>query len=103
MLTNMIDMALDATFSAIYNLSRLRKYITVRKTADQEPADQEEDARLVAEWIEACQKRDALQAELNEQTTSRVYETQVTLLRTTKAAGAKCHHLLVELRAHRRG
>jgi len=103
MLTNMIDMALDATFSAIYNLSRLRKYITVRKPADQEPADQEEDARLVAEWIEACQKRDALQAELNEPTTSRVYETQVTLLRTTKAAGAKCHHLLVELRAHRRG
>jgi hypothetical protein len=99
----MIDMALDATFSAIYNLSRLRKYITVRKPADQEPADQEEDARLVAEWIEACQKRDALQAELNEPTTSRVYETQVTLLRTTKAAGAKCHHLLVELRAHRRG
>ena len=103
MLTNMIDMALDATFSAIYNLSRLRKYITVRKPADQEPADQEEDARLVAAWIEACQKRDALQAELNEPTTSRVYETQVTLLRTTKAAGAKCHHLLVELRAHRRG
>jgi hypothetical protein len=103
MLTKVIDMALDATFLAIYNLSRFRKFITVRKPADQEPADQEEDARLVAAWIEACQKRDALQAEIDEPTISRVYETQATLLRTTKAAGAKCHHLLVELRAHRKG
>jgi len=103
MLIRVIDMALDATFSAIYNLSKFRKYLTVRKPADQEPADQEEDARLVAAWIEACQRRDALQAELNEPTISRVYETQATLLRTTRAAGAKCHHLLVELRAHRKG
>jgi hypothetical protein len=103
MITKAIDMALDATFLTICMLSRIRKYFTVRKPADQDPADQAEDARLVAEWIEACQKRDALQAEIDDPTTSRVYETQVTLLRTTKAAGAKCHHLLVELRAHRRG
>jgi|SRR5580700_3762878 hypothetical protein len=103
MLTKVIDMALDATFLTIYNLSRLRRYVTVRKPADQEPIEQEEDARLVAAWIEACQKRDALQAELNHPSMSRVYETQARLLRTTKAAGAKCHHLLVELRAHRKG
>ena len=103
MITKAIDMALDATFLTICMLSRIRKYFTVRKPADQDPADQAEDARLVAEWIEACQKRDALQAEIDDPTTSRVYETQVTLLRTTKAAGAKCHHLLVELRAHRGG
>jgi len=103
MLTKLIDMALDATFSTIYNLSRFRNYLTVRKPADQEPADQAEDARLVAAWIEACQRRDALQAELNQPSMSRVYEAQATLLRTTKAAGAKCHHLLVELRAHRKG
>jgi hypothetical protein len=36
----MIDMALDATLFAIHNLSRLRKYITIRK-----PADQEEGSR----------------------------------------------------------
>ena len=103
MLTKMIDMALDATFFAIYNLSRFRSYLTLRKPADQELDDQEEDARLVAAWIEACQKRDALQAELNEPTGSRLYETQARLLRTTQAAGDKCHHLLVELRAHRGG
>jgi hypothetical protein len=56
----------------------------------------------MSEWIEACHKRDALQAELNHPSMSRVYETQATLLRTTKAAGVKCHHLLVELCAHRK-
>jgi hypothetical protein len=98
MLIKVIDMALGATFLTIYNLSRLRNYLALRK-----PANKEEDDRLVAEWIEACQKRDALQAELNEPSASRLYETQVTLLRTKKAAGDKCHHLLVELRAHRSG
>jgi hypothetical protein len=98
MLIKVIDMALGATFLTINNLSRFRKYLSLRK-----PARQEEDIRLVAEWVEACKKRDTLQAEVSEPTISRAYETQATLLRTTKAAGAKCHHILVELRAHRKG
>jgi hypothetical protein len=103
MLRKIIDLALDATFLSAYKLSKFRNYLTVRKPADQEPEEQAEDARLVAAWIKACHERDALQAELCEPTASRLYETQATLIRTTKAAGDKCHHLLVELRAHRRG
>jgi hypothetical protein len=66
-------------------------------------AHQEEDARLEAEWIETRQKKDALQAELNDPTTSRLYDAQVEIVRETAAAGAKCHDLLVKLRAHRKG
>jgi hypothetical protein len=66
-------------------------------------AGQEADARLEAEWIETRQKRDALQAELNDPTTSRLYDAQVEIIRQTAAAGAKCHELLVKLRAHRKG
>jgi hypothetical protein len=98
MLIKAIDMALDVTFLTIHNLARFRNYLTFEK-----PTYREEDARLVAEWLEACQKRDALQAELSAPTTSRLYDTQATLLRTTKAAGDKCHYLLVKLRAHRPG
>jgi hypothetical protein len=65
--------------------------------------DQEEDARLEAEWLETRQKRNALQAELNDPTTSRLYGAQVEIIRETAAAGAKCHDLLAKLRAHRKG
>jgi hypothetical protein len=98
MLIRLIDMALDVTFFTIRNLAKIRNYLTFRK-----PTYREEDARLVVEWLEACQKRDALQAELSAPTISRLYDTQATLLRTTKAAGEKCHYLLVKLRAQRRG
>jgi hypothetical protein len=64
-------------------------------------ADQEENARLEAEWIETRQRKDALQAELNDPTTSRLYDAQMEIIRETAAAGAKCHELLVKLRAHR--
>jgi len=84
MLIKVIDMALDVTFLTIHNLVKFRNRLALRT-----PAEQEEHARLVAEWVEACQKRDALQAELTEPTTSRLFDTQPTLLRTTKAAGDK--------------
>src|ERR1700685_840706 len=64
---------------------------------------QEEDALLEAEWIETRQRRDALQAELNDPTTSRLYDAQVEIIREASAAGVKCHDLLVKLRAHRKG
>jgi hypothetical protein len=98
MLLKMIDMALSVTFLTIHNLVKFRNRLTLRA-----PANQEERARLVAEWVEACKRRDALQAEVNEPTTSRLYDTQATLLRTTKAAGEECHYLLVKLRAPREG
>ena len=103
MLIRIVDVALDATFLTIYNLSKLRKYLIFRKQAHRvegEPTDQTEADRLVAEWLEACQKRDALRAELEAPTTSRLYDTQATLLRTSQDAGDKCHYLLVELRKH---
>jgi hypothetical protein len=89
-------MALDVTFLTIHNLVKFRNRLAFR-----EPAHRDEHARLVAEWVEACKKRDALQAEVNEPTNSRLYDTQATLLRTTKAAGDECHYLLVKLRARR--
>jgi hypothetical protein len=98
MLLKLIDMALDVTFLTIHNLARFRNRLALKT-----PADQVEDARLVAEWAEACKKRDALQAELNEPTASRLYETQATLIRTSIAAGVRCHYLLVQLRARRKG
>jgi hypothetical protein len=64
---------------------------------------QEEDARLEAEWIETRRKKDALQAELNAPTASRLYDAQLEIIRETTAAGAKCHDLLVKLRALRKG
>lgn len=64
------------------------------------PAALEED-RLVAEWAEAGRERFALYAELNKQTFSRLYESQVELLRAAKAADAKCQGIMVALRAHR--
>jgi hypothetical protein len=73
--------------------------IRIRGDQDQ---DQEDDARLEAEWIESCRERDALQAELNAPTVSRLYEAQVEFIRETSAAGAKCHDLLVKLRAGRK-
>jgi len=66
-------------------------------------ADQEEDARLEMEWIETRQRKDALQAELNDPTTSRLYDAQVEIIRETAAAGTRCHDLLVMLRARRKG
>ena len=99
MLVRVIDGALNATFLAIYNLSRFRNHLALRKASNRE----EESARLVGEWLEACHKRDALRAELDAPTTSRLYDTQATLLRTTKDAGDKCHYLLVKLRDQRRG
>jgi hypothetical protein len=98
-LIKIIDIALDATFLTIYNLSRFRKYLTVRKATQQE----EEAARLVVEWLDACKKRNALQAELSAPTISRLYDTQATLLRTTRDAGDKCHYLLVKMRDHHLG
>jgi hypothetical protein len=103
MIIKMIDMALDATFLTINGLSRFRNYLAVRNPTRREPVDKAEDARLVSEWIKACEERDAIQSELTEPTSSRLFETQATLLRTSKEAGAKCHHLLIELRAHRKG
>jgi hypothetical protein len=101
MLIKVIDLALNATFLTINGLSRFRNYLALRNPALQAPVDKEEDARLISEWINACQKRDAIQSELSEPTISRLYETQATLLRTSKDAGAKCHHLLIQLRARR--
>jgi hypothetical protein len=98
MLIKIVDVALDVIFLTIYNLSKFRNYLTFRI-----PAVREADARLVAEWIEARQKRDALQAELNVPTISRLYDAQAKLLGTTKAAALKCQDVLVKLRAHRKG
>jgi hypothetical protein len=66
MLTEMIDVALDATFFAIqpFQISHLRH---APKTGRSKAGRSRGDARLVAAWIEACQKRDALQAELMNQ------------------------------------
>jgi hypothetical protein len=98
-LIRLVDIALDATFLTIYNLSKFRNYLTFRKPANRK----NEAAGLVAEWLEACQKRDALRSELEAPTISRLYDTQATLIRTTKDAGDKCHYLLVKLRDHGRG
>jgi hypothetical protein len=97
MLIRMIDLALNCTFFTIHGLARYRNYLTFRK-----PTYQEEEARLIVEWLEARHMRDALKAELNVPTFSRLYDAQATLLRTTKAADEKCHYLLVKLRAHHR-
>jgi hypothetical protein len=64
--------------------------------------NQEEDARLEAEWIESRQEKDALQAELNAPTFSRLYAAQMEIIMETTAAGIKCHALLVKLRAGRK-
>jgi hypothetical protein len=63
---------------------------------------QEEDARLEAEWLASRREKDALQAELNHPTISRLYETQVEIVRKTRVVGSKCHDLLVRLRSSRR-
>jgi hypothetical protein len=101
-LLKMIDMALDVAFLTIHNLAKFRNRLASRNSRT--PADQnrEEDAALVAEWVEACKRRDALKTELSEPTTSRLYEAQATLLQTSKAAGDKCHYLLVKMRARRK-
>ena len=93
MLVKIVDVALAVTFLTVHNLVKLRNRLTLRTQADHQEHD-----RLVAEWTAACHKRDALQAELSEPTTSRLYDTQATLVRTAQAAGDDCHYLLVKLR-----
>jgi hypothetical protein len=94
-----IDMALDVAFFTIHNLAKFRNRLSSRNCPA--PAEREEDASLVAEWVEACKRRDALKTELSEPTASRLYQAQATLLQTSKAAGDKCHYLLVKMRARR--
>ena len=96
MLTKIVDLALSATFLAVHMLSRLQNHLRSRT-----PGVREED-RLMAEWIAARRARFALQAELNQPTTSRPYGAQSTLLQAANAAGAKCHTLLVALKAQRK-
>ena len=64
-------------------------------------ANGEED-RLRREWILADWKRSALQAELDKPTFSRSLNAQTVLVNKVKAAGDKCHSLMVALRAHRK-
>jgi hypothetical protein len=56
----------------------------------------------MAALIEARRQRLALQGELDRPTASHLYGAPVKLLQSTRAAGAKCHGLLVALRGHRR-
>jgi hypothetical protein len=96
MLTKAVEMALSALFLAVLLLSRFRNHLKSRT-----PITQEED-HLMAEWIEARQKRVALQAELDRPTASRLYDSQLRLLTAVKTAGDKCHDLVVKLRAIRK-
>ena len=64
---------------------------------------QEEDDRLIAEWIEACGRRTALATEFCHPTISRQYSAQMALLEALKTAREKCHSLFLALAVHRKG
>jgi hypothetical protein len=74
----------------------------IRIRGHQEDARLQEEDRLEAEWIASRREKDALQAELYHPTISRLYDTQIEIVRKTRAVGAKCHDLLVQLRSCRR-
>ena len=97
MLTKMVDIALNGTFLLTAVLTKSRNRVHSKR-----PAALEED-RLIAEWTEANRSRIALQAELDQATYCRLYSSQIKLLQMSKAAGDKCHDLIIRLRAHRKG
>jgi hypothetical protein len=96
MLTKVVDLALAATFLAVHVLSRLRD-----RLQSTTPAARQEH-HLMAEWIEADKRRSALYAEIHQPTVSRLFDDQNKLLAALKAAGDKCHVLVVKLRRIRK-
>jgi hypothetical protein len=100
----MVDMALAASFLAVHILYKFRNHLGSRTPPGVDvvaDVDAPED-RLMVEWIEAVQKRSALLSELDKPTVSRKCGTQTKLLNEIRTSGAKCHSLLVALRAHRK-
>jgi hypothetical protein len=97
----MMDLVLSATSVAIHLLIRFRHWLQALvpgsgiKTAG-------EETLLTMKWVEAKQKKSALQSELDRPTASRLYGAQVKLWEATKAAGEKCHGLFLKIRAVRK-
>ncbi len=97
----MVDMVLSATSVVVHLLIRFRHRLQAIapgsgiKTAG-------EETLLTMKWMEAKQKKSALQSELDRPTTSRLYGAQVKLWEATKAAGEKCHGLFLKIRAVRK-
>jgi hypothetical protein len=84
-------------------MDQLLMNYTIRKRGHQADARlEDEGARLEAEWIASRREKDALQAELYHPTISRLYDTQIEIVRKSRAVGARCHDLLVQLRSCRR-
>jgi hypothetical protein len=101
----MVDMALASAFLAVHILYKFRNHLEP-KTPPGVDVVADADApegRLMAEWFEARRRRSALQSELDHPSISRVHSSQVKLIQATRVAGAKCHRVLVELRASRKG
>ena len=58
--------------------------------------------RVLAELVEARRTLIALRSELEQPTISRLYETQLKLLRDVKAAKDECHHLAAAMHVVRK-
>ncbi len=72
-----------------------------RRILDTPLTEQQED-QLIADWTACRLKGEALQAEIDHATCSRLFDDQVKLWQEVKVQGDKCHKLLVELRACRK-
>lgn len=98
LLVKTVEYALNATFLAVHVISRVRTYLLSK------PPGAQEETRLMAEWVEARNRRYSLQHELDYPSASRLHggDSQLKLTNSLKLVQAKCGLSLVALRAHRR-